>query len=196
MNKIEIAIAAIAPTNAPQFVIIMRELKGWRRLPIVIGSAEAQAIAIELENITRSRPMTHDLFVNTLSAFGIMLNEVIITKVEEGVFFSELVCERTNTGTVIRLDSRTSDAIALAIRFKCKIYALEDVLEKSAFNLKELETQTSNLTREEKLKQKLNSLKDQLKQAVERENYELASKLRDQIKHLEQEIGSGHNFQP
>lgn len=188
MKKVEIAIAALAPTNAPQYVIVMREVEGWRRLPIVIGTAEAHAIAIELENITRVRPMTHDLFVNTLSAFGIIINEVFITKVKDGVFFSELVCEQSNTGTVIRLDSRTSDAIALAIRFKCKIFTYEEVMKKSAFSIKDFNQEKALKTKKEKLKHKIDQLTEEMNKAVEAENYELASKLKKEIEKLEEDI--------
>jgi uncharacterized protein len=190
MEKVEIAIAALAPTNVPQYVIVMREVKGWRRLPIVIGTSEAQAIAIELEKITHPRPMTHDLFVNALSAFGIMLNEVIITKVKDGVFYSELVCEQSTTGTTIRLDSRTSDAIALAIRFKCKIYTYENVMETSAFSLKDFNQEKASKSKKERLQYKFESLNEELKKAVEQENYELASTIRDEIKQIEDELKS------
>ncbi|MBN2890740.1 MAG: bifunctional nuclease family protein [Bacteroidales bacterium] len=190
MKKVEIAIAALAPTNAPQYVIVMREVDGWRRLPIVIGTSEAHAIAIELENISRPRPMTHDLFVNTLSAFGIILNEVVITKVKDGVFFSELVCEQSTTGTTIRLDSRTSDAIALAIRFKCRIYTYEEVMAKSAFSIKEFNQEKASKSRKEKLKHKIELLEEQLKKTVEQEDYELASKIRDEIQQIKDELDS------
>jgi len=188
VKKIELEIAAIAPTNTPQYVIVMKEKEGWKRLPIVIGTTEAHAIAIELENVTRPRPLTHDLFVNTLSAFGILINEIVITKVEEGVFFSELVCEQTATGTVIRIDSRTSDAIALAIRFRCKIFTYEDVMTQAAFSVKDIKKDSNLQPKNEHIKNKIDILNNKLKDAIEKEDYELASRLRDQIAKLKNEL--------
>jgi uncharacterized protein len=158
---------------------------GQRKLPIVIGTAEAQAIALALEGMNPPRPLTHDLFVNFALAYSINLVEVLITKLEGEIFYAELVCE--NISSRIKIDSRTSDAVALAIRFKCPIYANESVLKaagisysaqatqsKSEINLQEVET--SNLSAKS-----LSDLENLLHEAINNENYELASKIRDEI---------------
>lgn len=190
MKKIEIGIATLSPTNAPQYVVVMKENNGNRRIPIVIGPLEAQAIAIELKKITPPRPMTHDLFINTLSAFGIVLIEVIITKVKDGIFFSELVCEQSATETKIRIDSRTSDAIALAIRFKCKIFIYEDIMNKTAFDLSNFIKEKDTLSKEKNTQHKINILKIQLQEAIKKEEYELAAKIKEQITQLEKNLKS------
>ncbi len=180
MDKIELAITGLAPTNSPQYIIVLRELNGWRQLPIVIGTAEAHAIAIALEKFPSSRPMTHDLFVNTLLSFGITIKEIIITKVEKGVFHSEITCVNQKTEEIIRLDSRTSDAIALAVRYKCKIYAYETVLEKAAFNIRKL--------KQDNPQKKLKELTDRMQKAIENENYELAAELKKEIQEIKKNI--------
>lgn len=189
MNKIELKAAILAPAAGPQYVIIMQEVNGNRRLPIVIGIAEAQAIAIELENISSSRPLTHDLFVNTLSAFGIDLIEIFITKIDQdGIFHSELVCEQSGTGTKIRIDSRTSDAIALALRFKCKIFITEEILEAASFKVEDFKKKSTPKTINEKIISKINKLKQKLNDAISTENYELAAKIKKEIKELEEKL--------
>ncbi|MBN2662925.1 MAG: bifunctional nuclease family protein [Bacteroidales bacterium] len=185
MNKIELKAAILAPAAGPQYVIIMQEVAGNRRLPIVIGLAEAQAIALELENISRSRPLTHDLFVNTLSAFGIDLIEIFITKIDkDGVFHSELICEQAGTGTKIRIDSRTSDAIALALRFKCKIFVSEEILEAASFKVETFEKKTSPKSHNEKIISKISNLNQRLDEAIIAENYELAAQIKKEIREL------------
>ncbi len=176
MNKIELSITGLAPTNSPQYIIVLREIKGWRQLPIVIGTAEAHAIAVALEKFSSSRPMTHDLFVNTMSAFGVTIKEVVITKVDKGIFYSEIICENTATNIVTSIDSRTSDAIALAVRYDCKIYAYESVLEKAAINVKKI--------KEKNPEEKLKELSEKMQKAVENENYELAAELKKEIQEI------------
>lgn len=188
MKKIELKTAILAPAAGPQYVIIMQEVNGDRRLPIVIGLAEAQSIAMEIENLTRSRPLTHDLFVNTLSAFGIDITEIIITKIDkDGVFHSELVCEQAGTGTKIRIDSRTSDAIALALRFKCKIFVDDDILKQASFKVEDIKNKNL-LTKEEKIKKEISKLEKELEKAISEENYETAADLKNKISELEEKL--------
>jgi bifunctional DNase/RNase len=189
MEKVELVISALAPARETEYILIMREVNGFRRLPIVIGMNEAQAIAVEVEGITRPRPWTHDLFVNSLSAFGIFLNEVIISKVdEERIFYSTLVLEQASTGTKIKIDSRTSDAIALAIRFKTKIFASEQVMSKSAISLSSFENEMKNKSKNDVTKKRIEMFEKQLDLAIENEKYEEASKLRDEINYLKSQL--------
>jgi bifunctional DNase/RNase len=182
--KKELTISAIVQTNGPHYVLLMQEVDGERRIPIVIGASEAQSIIMVLENYPLVRPLTHDLFVNTLSAFGIVINEIVIVKVQDNIFYSELVCEQVSTGTRIRIDSRTSDAIALAIRFKCKIYAEEKVLQEASISLNLGEEASGKVNIEEKIAQ----LEKKLNDAVAEEKYEEASFLRDEIKKLKEQL--------
>jgi len=156
------------------------------RLPIIIGGFEAQAIAIELEKMKPSRPLTHDLFKNFAITYHINILEVIISKFEEGIFFAKLVCEQN--GITTEIDSRTSDAIALALRFNCPIYTYQKILDDAAIGtdeeledekLKDSDDQPEKIKLEEYL---LEELEEMLKKAVSEENYEDASRLRDEIK--------------
>jgi len=162
-----------------------------KRLPIIIGGFEAQAIAIELEKMKPTRPLTHDLFKNFASHFGVNLMEVVINKFEEGIFFSKLVCEKN--GDITEIDSRTSDAIALALRFGCPIYAFESIIDEAGIIMDGDEEHVKDTTEdyhdfpdedepdayEEFL---LEELDEKLKKAIAEENYEEASHLRDEIK--------------
>jgi len=174
-------------TQSGAYALILGEESGKRRLPVVIGANESQSIAIQLEGMKPLRPLTHDLFTSMAIAFHIDLIEVNIIKLLDGIFYSELVCKRKNTK--IKIDSRTSDAIALAIRFKSPIYVTESIMRKAGIlideNTGKLQTQdsnydedeeddTSNLTSEE--------LKDLMNKAIADENYEKASFYRDEIK--------------
>jgi uncharacterized protein len=187
MNKIKLNIESLvySQTHSGAYVLVLIEEFGQRKLPIVIGTAEAQAIALALEGMNPPRPLTHDLFVNFAMAYSINLVEVVITKLEGEIFYAELVCE--NISSRIKIDSRTSDAVALAIRFKCPIYANESVLKaagisysaqtnqsKGESNLQEV--RTSNLS-----EKSLVDLENLLHEAINSENYELASKIRDEI---------------
>lgn len=162
-----------------------------RRLPIIIGGFEAQAIAIELEKMKPTRPLTHDLFMNFANHFKIKITEVIINKFEEGIFFSQLICEQDGEST--KIDSRTSDAVALAIRFKCPIYAFENIIEEAGIVMDDdqlgadddggddvdtIISETEILKYEDYLPEEL---EDMLKKAVGAEDYEEASRLRDEI---------------
>src|SRR3954468_4465131 len=126
MKKIELEIVALSHsiTQTHSYAVVLGEVDGLRRLPIVIGGFEAQAIAVALERMQPSRPLTHDLFANFMTTFNIELTEVVIYKLEEGIFFAKLVCNNPN-GESVEIDSRTSDALAMAVRANCKIYTYE-----------------------------------------------------------------------
>lgn len=129
MKKIELEIVALSHsiTQTHSYAVVLGEVNGLRRLPIVIGGFEAQAIAVALEKMNPSRPLTHDLMKNFLVAFNIELHEIIISDLQEGIFFSKLIC--SSDQDTVEIDSRTSDAIALAVRFGCPIYTYENILE-------------------------------------------------------------------
>lgn len=129
MKKIELEIVALSHsiTQTHSYAVVLGEMNGLRRLPIVIGGFEAQAIAVALENMHPSRPLTHDLMKNFMNAFGVDLQEIIISDLQEGIFYSKLVCFTEND--TVEIDSRTSDALALAVRFGCPIYTYENILE-------------------------------------------------------------------
>ncbi len=129
MRKIELEIVALSHsiTQTHSYAVVLGEVNGLRRLPIVIGAFEAQAIAVALEKMQPTRPLTHDLMKNFMTAFAVELHEIIICDLQEGVFYSKLVCSTDND--TVEIDSRTSDAIALAVRFGCPIYTYENILD-------------------------------------------------------------------
>lgn len=129
MKKIELEIVALSHsiTQTHSYAVVLGEVNGLRRLPIVIGGFEAQAIAVALERMQPSRPLTHDLMKNFMMAFNVELHEVIINDLQEGIFYSKLVC--SSESDTVEIDSRTSDALALAVRFGCPIYTFEHILE-------------------------------------------------------------------
>jgi len=139
MKKIELEIIAISHsiTQTHSYAVVLGEVNGIRRLPIIIGGFEAQAIAVALEKMNPSRPLTHDLMKNFMTAFGIELHEIIINDLQEGVFYTKLVC--SNENDTIEIDSRTSDAIAMAVRFGCPIYTLDTILESAGILFEETE---------------------------------------------------------
>lgn len=139
MKKIELEIVALSHsiTQTHSYAVVLGEVDGLRRLPIVIGGFEAQAIAVALERMQPSRPLTHDLFANFMTTFGIELTEVVIYKLEEGIFFSKLMCR--HDGDNIEIDSRTSDALALAVRANCKVYTYEKILDAAGLYLEQSE---------------------------------------------------------
>lgn len=195
MSKIKLNVLGISysQTQSGAYALVLTEEKGERRIPIIVGGFEAQAIAIQLEGLNPPRPLTHDLFYNFATAFKIDLLEVNIYKLEEGIFFSRLTCyDGKNT---INIDSRTSDAIALALRFKCPIFTTEDILERSGIVLEfEKESKASGAThaakQSEPIKiesdelrgQTLEELQSSLDEAIRSEHYEKASRIRDEIK--------------
>lgn len=191
MNKIELRVMAISRsvTQSSNYAVVLGELKGPRRLPVIIGSTEAQAIAIAIEGMVGPRPMTHDLFKNTLQTLRTELREVIISDLSEGVFFARLVLERD--GEIIEVDSRTSDALALATRFDCPIYTYEDILESAGIELqgddepdeRELAEVGEDEEEEEENLSKFNvgELTNMLQEVLSNENYEKAALIRDEL---------------
>ena len=199
MSLIQLNIKGISysQTQSGAYALVLSEMEGTRTLPIIIGAFEAQSIAIALETEIRPpRPLTHDLFKTFSDRFLITVKEVIIHKLVDGVFFSSLVCEREGVEEII--DTRTSDAIAIAVRFQAPIYTYENILEKAGIFLKieeelgieePLENSEDTLELEElELKKEstfadfsLKELHNQLNDAVSDENYELAAKIRDEI---------------
>ena len=139
MKKIELEIVALSHsiTQTHSYAVVLGEVNGLRRLPIVIGGFEAQAIAVALEKMQPSRPLTHDLMKNFMNAFAIDLHEIIICDLQEGIFYSKLVCSTEND--TVEIDSRTSDAIALAVRFGCPVYTYENILESAGILMEDTE---------------------------------------------------------
>lgn len=182
-HKLDIVGLSYSQTQTGAYALVLGEAEGRRRLPIIIGGFEAQAIAIELEKMTPSRPLTHDLFKTFSDTFGIKINEVIIYNLIEGIFYARLVCEQN--GNVVEIDARTSDAIALAVRFACPIYTYDFILSSAGIILddegapKELGAEVKP---SENIKLTLEELENSLDAAIEEEDYEKASKIRDEIK--------------
>ncbi|RAJ06996.1 hypothetical protein LX64_02124 [Chitinophaga skermanii] len=137
MRKIELEIVALSHsiTQTHSYAVVLGEVNGLRRLPIVIGGFEAQAIAVALEKMQPSRPLTHDLMKNFMNAFTIELHEVVISNLQEGIFYAKLIC--SNNEDTIEIDSRTSDALALAVRFGCPIYTYENILNSAGILLED-----------------------------------------------------------
>lgn len=176
------------------YALVLAEVNGCRRIPVVVGTPEAQSIAIALEHIVAPRPLTHDLFVSFCQAFGVVLKEVYIYKYMDGVFYSELRME--GNGQEVQLDSRTSDAIALALRLDCPIYTSEDIMQECSVALEQTDNEEDislqdlepeQIHDEETMKKWLASLtredlEDRLEEAVEDENYEYAKLYQDELK--------------
>ncbi len=190
MEKVKLNILglSVSQTQSGAYALVLAEENGDRRLPIIIGPVEAQAIAIQLEGLKPPRPLTHDLFKNIAIAFEIALIEVVIHKLEEGIFFSELLFELD--GKEILVDSRTSDAVALALRFRCPIYTSEEILHKAGIVLDVADDQPLDpaLGKESVPppdrgfdKYSLSDLEGLLREAVQNEDYERASAVRDEI---------------
>lgn len=176
--------------------MVLAEENGDRRIPIIIGPIEAQSIAIQLEGLKPPRPLTHDLFKYLASSFDIFLREVIIYKLEEGIFYSELIC--VNNDKVVTIDSRTSDAVALALRFECPIYTTDDILERAGIVI-EFENEHNaedwsqpliedpKKSKHEYEKYTSSELNQMLENAIQAEDYEKASAIRDEIQRRKKE---------
>jgi len=195
MQKVRLEISGIAysQTQSGSYVLTLSEAAGKRKLPIVIGGFEAQAIAVELEKMIPNRPLTHDLIKSFCITYDVLIKEVLIYKFVEGVFYSKLICEKD--GAISEIDSRTSDAIAVGVRFNSPIFTLSNVLEDAGITSDQEDDFESDALFEEGLEaleedeqissmvnDSLQDLEKQLQEALENENYELASKLRDEIK--------------
>ncbi len=198
MEIVELKIQGISYSDntSGAFALILQETNGSRKLPIVIGGFEAQAIAIGLEKkIKTSRPLTHELFKSFADKFGIKLNHIIISKLKDGVFFSNIVCE--NNDDIIKIDSRTSDAIALSIRFNIPIFVKKDILDEAGFDddekySEEINFADNNFFKDESSdksykkskdikKISTNNIKKMLENSLQNEDYEMAAKLRDEL---------------
>ncbi|MBU3661958.1 MAG: bifunctional nuclease family protein [Bacteroidetes bacterium] len=196
MKRVKLSIAGLSTgQTSGSYTLILAEENSRRKLPVVIGSFEAQAIAIEIEKIVPFRPMTHDLFVNFFNLFDITMHEVVIYSLSEGVFHAKMICEFQ--GEVKELDARTSDSIALAVRFKCPIYTYEDIMDAASieFNddLHEAAEATVQKTKakqepeptREYTKMTLDQLHAMLEKSLSIEDYITAAKIRDEIQRRE-----------
>ena len=198
MDKVELKFLRItySHTHAGAYALILAEAQGDRRLPIIIGGVEAQAIAIQVENIKPARPLTHDLFKNVADTLNFNLKEVIINDLVEGIFHAKLVVEQGTQETEI--DARSSDAIALALRFDCPIFTYEPILSAAGLKVEEGEEEKEAETAAEKKEGKgkgkekrsvsaatMDELRGMLEEALDNEDYERASKLRDELKRRE-----------
>ncbi len=186
--KLEIVGLSYSQTQTGAYALVLGEAKGKRRLPIIIGGFEAQAIAIELEKMTPSRPLTHDLFKSFAEGFNFTVTEVLIYNLVEGIFFSKIICN--NGEKEVEIDARTSDAIALAVRFNCPINTYEFILSQAGIILDDETIAAANnnddddlvaLEETDILKKSSEELKQLLNNALENEDYEKASKIRDEL---------------
>ena len=189
MKKIELEIVALSHsiTQTHSYAVVLGEINGLRRLPIVIGGFEAQAIAVALERMNPSRPLTHDLMKNFMMAFNVELHEIVINDLQEGIFYSKLVCSSAND--TVEIDSRTSDALALAVRFGCPIYTYDNILDQAGVLMEDDQKKTStgavtsetggNDNLQSMTLDELNSL---LTEVLEHEDYIKAIAIRDEIK--------------
>lgn len=198
MKKVELEIVALSHsiTQTHSYAVVLGEVDGLRKLPIVIGGFEAQAIAVALERMQPSRPLTHDLFTNFMTSFGIDLQEVVIYKLEEGIFFAKLICQSSTES--LEIDARTSDAIALAVRVNCRIYTYENILDAAGLYLDQGEGAESATAAGEEPRTKgtptvsggfdqdlrtlsTEELNTMLQQVLEQEDYVRAIPIRDEI---------------
>jgi len=190
MKRVKLKVLGISysQTQSGAYALVLIEEKGERRIPIIIGGFEAQAIVIKLENLDPPRPLTHDLFKSFADEFNITISEVFIYKLEEGVFYSTLVC--SNGVKEYSIDSRTSDAVALALRFNCPIFITEDILDKAGIVIDPAEAGSNSTQGDETLfepeKGKYEAFTDEelfkmIDEAIKTEDYEKAASIRDEI---------------
>ena len=192
MKRIELEIVALSHsiTQTHSYAVVLGEINGLRRLPIVIGGFEAQAIAVALEKMQPSRPLTHDLMKNFMHEFGVDLTEIIISDLQEGIVYSKLICVSEND--TVEIDSRTSDALALAVRFGCPIYTYDNILDSAGILMEDDEkkkkstggsiSQTDSGTKDDLKKLSLPELETLLNEVLEHEDYIKAIAIRDEIK--------------
>jgi len=198
MKRVKLKVMGISysQTQSGAYALLLTEENGDRRIPIIIGGFEAQAIVIKLENLDPPRPLTHDLFKNFADRFKISVVEVLIYKLEEGVFFSRLIC---NSGeNEYSIDSRTSDAVAIALRFECPIYITEDILEKAGITVNPTDMSVSGSTEPESYigsdSGKFGTYSDEelykmIDESIKTEDYERAAALRDEIEKRKKKKG-------
>lgn len=196
MKKIKLEILGLSSSQSQtgSFALVLGEVSGNRRLPIIIGMFEAQAIAIEIEKIIPNRPMTHDLFKSFSNSFHFHVEEIVISDLKEGVFFAKIVCSDGLKKTEI--DARPSDAIAIGLRFDAVIYTYESILAEAGIVLTDQEEEEKSEPKEQKAKVKkenvkksgddyknysMDKLKESLKEALDKEDYEKAAKIRDEL---------------
>lgn len=195
MKKVRLDIVGLSysQTQSGAYALVLGESSGSRRLPIIIGGFEAQAIAIELEKMSPSRPLTHDLFKSFAKTFDINITEVLIYNLVEGIFYAKLICH--DGQREVEIDARTSDAIALAVRFNCEIFTYEFILKSAGIVLDDTieptdnsmisneieESSTSQSTGDDYKSKSNEELKSMLQNALEDEQYEMASKIRDEL---------------
>lgn len=197
MQKVELEISGLSHTvtQSQSYAVLLSEKHGMRKLPIVIGAFEAQAIAVAIEKVVINRPLSHDLIKNIFTVFQITLKEILIDNLQEGIFYSKLICERNDQE--IEIDSRTSDALALAVRFNCPIFTYEFILDAAGAIINEaeheeeedeeendttLESLQEETTRTEELSaMSLKDLNERLKEYLDHEDYESAARVRDEI---------------
>jgi len=192
MEKIKLNILglSVSQSQSGAYALVLAEENGDRRIPIIIGPIEAQSIAIQLEGLKPPRPLTHDLFKQMATAFNIEVTEIIIYKLEEGIFYSELICVRNEKQIII--DSRTSDAVALSLRFNCPIYTTEEIISRAGivieFENEQGQEEWHQSVSDEPLRGKHEyekytsaELNQMLNNAVSSEDYEKASAIRDEI---------------
>jgi bifunctional DNase/RNase len=189
MKKIELEIVALSHsiTQTHSYAVVLGEVNGLRRLPIVIGGFEAQAIAVALERMSPSRPLTHDLMKNFMMAFNVELHEVVINDLQEGIFYSKLVCSSAND--TVEIDSRTSDALALAVRFGCPVYTYDSILDQAGILMedddkkKKVQALSPEPAGGDDLKNmSLEELEALLTEVLDHEDYIRAIAIRDEIK--------------
>lgn len=202
MQKIELEISGLSHTitQSQSYAVLLSEVGGMRKLPIVIGAFEAQAIAVAIEKVVINRPLSHDLIKNLFTIFNIALKEVLIDNLQDGIFYSKLICEKD--GQEIEVDSRTSDALALAVRFNCPIYTFEFILETAGAIIneqdkkeddeddddEEVDDDTAEIVgaalsadADDIALMSLKELNDKLKEYLDKEDYESAARIRDEI---------------
>lgn len=194
MDRIRMDILGLStsPSSGGAYALILNEIEGKRRLPIIIGTFEAQAIALELEHIKPPRPMTHDLLKNVIQSFNAQLKQIFINDLSEGTFYARIIYDMN--GEQMEQDARPSDAIALAIRFNAPIFVADSILEEAGIlsesSEDDIESDISSEPSDEAAEEakgdisKIDALQRDLDKAIEKEEYEKAAKLRDQIKKL------------
>ena len=191
-KRLEILGLSASHSQSGSFALVLGEETGNRRLPIIIGMFEAQAIAVEMEKIGSNRPMTHDLFRTFAKNFDINIHEIIISDLREGVFFAKILCSFKDGGNYMELDARPSDAVAIGVRFNAPIYAYEPVLKEAGIVLSDLEEEQAGIrkpeTKEEtqapatKLQDfSTEKLEKLMQEAIDDEDYERAAKIRDEL---------------